>query len=197
MNVLSGFHGAVWLGWLAGVLAAQTAMAIPPMVSHVSDPAGLLATERLGVTDLEAKLADYEARTGIRILVQFHAKSPPADEDRVPGAYMRGLSGQLGTLQHGVLVVYFADDPDWRIWVGNDLAARFAGKPGTVEELTASKAIHEVKEALFSAAQAKAEATFGALQKASAPGQPPGKAHHLELWTDALVDALMARLKAR
>jgi len=196
MNVLSGFHGAVRLGWLAGALVAQTAMAIPPIVSHVSDPAGLLAPERLGVIDLEAKLADYEARTGLRILVQFHAKSPPADQDQVPGAYMRGLSEQLGTRQHGVLLVYFADDPDWRIWIGDDLAARFAGKPGTVAELTASKAIHEVKEALFSAAQAKADAAFTELQKSSGAAQPPGKAHHLELWTNALVDALMARLKA-
>jgi uncharacterized membrane protein YgcG len=196
MNVLSGFHGAVWLGWLAGVLVAQSAMAIPPIVSHVSDPAGLLATERLGVTDLEAKLADYEARTGVRILVQFHAKAPPTDEDRVPGAYMRALSEQLGTRPHGVLLVYFADDPDWRIWIGDDLAATFAGKPGTVAELTASKAIHEVKEALLSAAQAKADAAFTELQKTSAPGQQPSKAHHLELWTEALVDALMARLKA-
>ena len=193
MDVLSSFQGAVRLGWLAGVLVAQTAMAIPPIVSHVSDPAGLLATERLGVTDLEAKLADFEARTGLRILVQFHAKSPAADEDRVPGAYMRGLSEQLGTRQHGVLLVYFADDPDWRIWIGDDLTATFTGKPGTVAELTASKAIHDVKEALLSAAQAKADAEFGTPQKASAPG----KARHLVLWADALVDALMAKLKAR
>ena len=197
MNVLSSFHGAVRLGWLAGVLLAQCAMAIPPIVSHVSDPAGLLATERLGVTDLEAKLADYEARTGVRILVQFHPKSPPADQDQVPGAYMRGLSEQLGTRQHGVLLVYFADDPDWRIWIGDDLAATFAGKSGTVAELTASKAIHDVKEAVFSAAKTQADAAFAELQKASAPGQPPSKAQHLKLWTDALVDALIVRLKTR
>ncbi|MEO6875804.1 MAG: hypothetical protein ABI222_13380, partial [Opitutaceae bacterium] len=149
---------------LAGALLAGPASAALPIVSHVNDPAGLLATERGAVIDLEAKLATFESEHGIRILVQFHPKSPSAEEDRVPGAYMSALSAQLGTLQHGVRVVYFADDSDWRIWVGNDLTATFAGKPGTVKELTASGAIHDVKEAMLTSAHTKAEAGFAALQ---------------------------------
>lgn len=170
-----------------------SAAPIPPIVAHVSDPAGLLAAERLGMIDLGAKLADYENRTGIRILVQFHAKSPSTAEDQVPGAYMRALAEQLGTRQHGVLVVYFADDPDWRIWIGDDLAARFAGKPGTVAELTSSKAIHDVKEALLAAAHTKAEAAFATLQKSSSPTP----AHRLLLQANALLDGLMPRLTSR
>ena len=171
-------------------LAGLSAAPIPPVAVHVGDPAGLLAAERLGAIDLEARLLDFEAKTGIRILVQFHAKSPSAAEDQVPGAYMRALAVHLGTRQHGVLVVYFADDPDWRIWIGDDLAAQFAGQPGTVGELTASKAIHDVKEALLASAHAKAEAAFAALQKSSSPTP----AQHLVLQTNAVLDALMSRL---
>lgn len=170
-----------------------SAAPIPPIVAHVSDPAGLLAAERLGMIDLGAKLADYENRTGIRIMVQFHAKSPSTAEDQVPGAYMRALAEQLGTRQHGVLVVYFADDPDWRIWIGDDLVAQFAGKPGTVEELTASKAIHDVKEALLASARAKANAAFAALP----PSSPPTPARHVFLQASAVLDALMEKFSVK
>jgi hypothetical protein len=190
MRILSDYRGAIRIGCLAGLLLAQSARAIPPIVSHVSDPAQLVAAQRLGVTDLEAKLADFETRTGIRILVEFHAKSPSPAEDEVPGAYMKARSARLGTLEHGVLLVYFADDPDWRIWIGNDLAARFAGKSGTVEELTASKAIHDVKEALLASAKAKADAAAAAL------GKPSG-GQRLILDADALAEALMIRLQPK
>ena len=182
-------------GGLVALLLASIARTAEPMVAHVSDPAGLVQTQRLAAVDLDAKLLDFERRTGIRMLVEFHAKSPAAAEDQVPGAYMKALSAERGTLQHGVLVVYFADDPDWRIWVSNDLAARFAGKAGTVQELTASQAIHNVKEALFAAAKAKADADFGALKPT--PDAPPGPAQHLAFWADALVEKLMARLQLR
>lgn len=164
------FRLAAWLA-LLGWGAVLPAAAIPPVVLHVDDPSGMLKADRLGAIDLESRLLEYEAKSGIRILVQFHAKSPPAAEDQVPGAYMRALAERLGTRQRGVLVVYFADDPDWRIWIGDDLAAQFAGKSGTVAELTASKAIHDVKEALLASARAKAEAAYAALPQS--PGRLP------------------------
>ena len=191
MKLSRWIFGLIGAGGLAALLLASAAGAAEAVVAHVSDPAGLLKNERLAAVDLDAKLLDFERRTGIRMLVEFHAKSPAAAEDEVPGAYMKALSAQRGTLEHGVLVVYFADDPDWRIWIGNDLAARFAGKSGTVEELTASKAIHDVKEALLAAAKSKADAEYGALKLL------PPENRHLALWADALVDGLIARVQPK
>jgi hypothetical protein len=137
---------------------------------------------------VEARLAGFEAAAGIRMIVQFHAKSPSAEEDKVPGAYMHALATKLGVARRGGLAVYFADNPDWRVWIGDELTARFAGKPGTVQELTDSGAIHNAKEAMLTAAREMAEADF---KKSRAPTT----AQRLALQTDTLVDALAGRLK--
>ena len=188
MRPLTSLFATLLIGSSLTVLRAATP------AGHLDDPAQMLPADPAAAPNLEARLAAFEQTSGIRILVQFHAKSPSAEEDKVPGAYMSALSRQLGTLPHGVLVVYFADDPDWRIWIGDDLAAKFAGRPGTVQELTANKAIHDVKEALLTAARTKADAAFAKLQKAAPPDRPPSAAQNLRLQTDALIDALVARL---
>ena len=175
------------LACLGGLRAAEPA-------AHLDDPGRLLATESEWMKTSEAKLAAYEHGTGIRILVQFHLKSPSEAEDKKPGAYMHALARQLGVDRRGVLVVYFNDDPDWRVWIGDDLANVFTGKPGTVQELTASEAIHKVKEAMLTAARAKADADAGLAQKASPAGKPLTAARRLVFQADALLGALEARL---
>jgi hypothetical protein len=184
------------LGWLAlGLWAGVLAKAAGEAPARVDDPGHLLPSGEAG--KIAARLDDFEQRTGIRVLVQFHAKSPLEAEDKVPGAYMSALSGKLGTRQHGLLVVYFADDPDWRVWIGDELASRFAGKPGTVRELTASGAIHAVKEAMLDSAHAQAEAAFATLQKSAPTNSPPTPAQHLQLQTEALLEALTAKFSGK
>lgn len=185
---------SVWLSVLL-LSSSLTALRAAPAdkTAHLDDTAHLLPPKLGDMNVLEGRLADFERSSGIRILVELHEKSPSADEDKVPGAYMRALAEHLGTRQHGVLLVYFADDPDWRIWIGDDLTPAFAGKSGTVQELTDSNAIHDVKEALLASAHAKADAAFAALQKSALADQSPTPAQHLRLQTDALLDALIAR----
>jgi hypothetical protein len=179
------------------LFACATALSATEPASHFDDPGKLLPSDSAWARAVDARLDAFERATGIKILVEFHLKSPSAEEDKVPGAYMSALSARLGTLRHGVLVVYFADDPDWRVWVGDELTPAFAGKPGTVKELTASGAIHEVKEAMLAAARAKADAAFAELQKTAPAGQPPTPAQHLALQTDALLDALIGKLSPK
>ncbi len=184
------------LSWLAlGLCIGLLAKAAGEAPARVDDPGHLLPSGEAG--KIAARLEDFERGSGIRVLVQFHAKSPPEAEDKVPGAYMSALAGQLGTRPHGVLVVYFADDPDWRVWIGDELTSRFAGKPGTVRELTASGAIHAVKEVMLDSAHAKAEAAFSALQKSAPVTVPPTPAQHLQLQTEALLDALLAKFSGK
>jgi hypothetical protein len=182
------------LSVLAIGLLGRPAHAADMSVSSVDDPAQMVSADAPWVAATQAKLDGFAHRTGIRIVVQFHAKSPPADVDQVAGAYMSALSRRLGLIQHGVLVVYFADDPDWRIWVGDLLTPKFVGKPGDAASLTKSGEMHAAKEAFLNAAAAKADAEFAALQKSGASASP---AKHLTLHADALVDGLCARLASR
>lgn len=154
---------------------------------HVDDPGRLLPADAAWAQGFEAKLAAFERTAGIRLVVQIHLKSPAAEEDKEPGAYMRALATKLDVIGHGVLVVYFADDPDWRVWVGDELTPRFTGKPGTAKEFTESGAMHEAKEAFLKATFAKADAAFAALPKGTA-------AQHLGLQAEALVDGLIGKL---
>jgi len=161
--------------------------------SRLDDPSQLVASESTWEKACDARLADYERKTGIKILVQFHAKSPTDAEDAKPGAYMHALARTLGVDRKGVLVVYFNDDPDWRVWIGDELTNIFTGKPGTVQELTASEAIHNVKEAMLTAAHTKAEAEIDRAQKSAPDEKPLTAAQRLAVQTDVLLDALTAK----
>ncbi len=162
--------------------------------SHLDDPGKLLAADAAWAKGLDAKLAAFERTADIRMLVQIHLKSPSAEEDQEPGAYMRALATKLGVIRGGVLVVYFADDPDWRVWIGYELAPRFAGRAGTVQELTDSDAIHDAKEALLKAMFENADAALAAELKSAPDGKAPTASRRLvALQAGALTDGLVAR----
>lgn len=152
-------------------------------VARISDVAGFLPAETVRVVN--DRLARFEQQSGVRVLIEFRRHSPSEAEDKVPGAFMHGLAKKLGLAERGVLAVYFADEPDWRLWIGDELTERFAGKKGSVAELTRNNAIHEAKEAVFAAAKARADAAEKDMKS------PP----HLVQETQALVDELIGRLQ--
>lgn len=131
--------------------------AVAGRATQVDDPADLLPESE--AAQLDHQLEQLQKDTGIRVVMQFHQQEPPPEEDNAPGVYMRGLSTKLGLIEDGVLAVYFADVNEWRVWIGNNLASRFAGRAGTAEELTKSGAMHDAKEAwlkqVFDMAQKK------------------------------------------
>ena len=163
-------------------------------LTHIDDPGRLAVCDSHWASGMEAKLASFETSTRIRIVLQFHLKSPPADEDKKPGAYMSGLATKLGIIKGGVLVVFFADDPDWRVWVGDALTPKFVGRLGSAKEFTESGAMHEAKEAFLSRSLAEADTAFSAIKKALSTGGSltPGK--QLTLQADALIDGLRSKL---
>ena len=164
--------------------------------THIDDPGRLLSADSAWTKGLEAKLAAFEHTAGVRILVRLHLKSPAEAEDKEPGAYMRSLATKLGVIRHGVLVVYFADDPDWRVWIGDELTSRFMGKAGTAKEFTESGAMHVTKEAFLQEAFAKADATLAGLKKV-APKEAASAGMKIALQADALADSLIDRLAPR
>lgn len=163
---------------------------------RVDDAGGQLPAASPWARGLESKLVSFERTAGIRVLIRLQLKSPTAAEDKVPGAYMRDLATRLGVIRDGVLIVYFADEPDWRVWIGDELTPRFVGQAGTAEEFTASGAMHEAKEAMLKECLDQAEATLAWLERA-APKQVPPAGLKTALQADALVDGLIRRLGRR
>jgi hypothetical protein len=187
----------VWLTILllgSSLTALRAAAAPADKTAHIDDTIQQLPQGLGDIDVLEGKLADFERHSGIRILMEFHQRSPTSEEDKVAGAFMRELSGRLGVRQHGVLVVYFADESDWRVWIGDDLTPRLVGKPGTVKELTASGAIHNAKEAIFASAHAQADASLAELQKKLSGDEQLPPALRVRAQAAALLDALIAKL---
>ena len=121
--------------------------------------------------------------------------APPAEEDKVPGAWMKALATKLGVAQRGALAVYFQADDDWRVWIGDESTTAIFGRPATPADLADGAAFHEVKEAFLNATRAAGDAAY-AKQKAAAPAdQQPPPAQRLKLQTDAVLDGLILKLE--
>ncbi len=175
------------------MLSCQTGLPAAESALHLDDSGQLLSTEPDWLNTCEKRLNRYEHLTGIKIVMEFHLKSPSEEEDKKPGAYMHALARKRGVDRGGVLIVYFHDDPDWRVWIGDDLTNVFTGKPGTVKELTASEAIHNVKEAMLTAARVKADAEIARRQQDAPVAPSLTTAQRLIIQADALLDALMVK----
>ena len=108
---------------------------------------------------------------------------------------MCALAAKLGVARSGVVVAYFADDQDWRVWIGDDLIPAFLGRTATAGDLHDGGAVHDVKTALIDAALAKGDAAFAAQQQAAPADRQPTPGQHVKLQADALLDALIFRFE--
>jgi len=164
--------------------------------AHFDDPDHLLPAEPPRARYFNYKLSNFERTTGVKIVARVFAQSPPPDEDKVPGAYMHALAEKFGVDRHGALAVCFANDDDWRVWVGDESTSAFLGRPSVPGDLVAEGRFHEVKEAFLNAAHAAGDAAYLAQQQRS-PEDPPPKAQHLKLQMDALLDGLIFKLEPK
>ena len=175
--------------------ARYSAAKTPGSTAHFDDPDKLLPAEPPRAAAFNFKLANVERATGMRIVGRLYAKSPSAAEDEQPGAFMRALATRHGVAQRGVMVAHFADEDDWRVWIGDELAARFVGRPGTAAEFTENDAMHEVKEAFLKQARAAGDAAYERQKKTSAADKQPPPTQRLKLQTDAILDGLILKLE--
>ncbi|MEO6005874.1 MAG: hypothetical protein ABIZ04_25865 [Opitutus sp.] len=190
--ILFGVRLGAAIIWVGSALGQST---VAP--KHVADPAHLLPRDPSAAERVETTLTAFERSSGLRVLVQLQVNSPTAEQDKVPGAFMHRLAESLGVAQRGVLVVYFAEEDDWRIWFGDETASAFVGRPGTARELTENGAIHEAKEAFLTACAAQAKAEVAALN--SKPGVDPRDitAQRIRANATAIVDGLIEKLRPK
>jgi hypothetical protein len=152
------------------------------------------------IINTELVMADLEAVRKRREKLQRDVKrgdKAAAAEDAAPGQFMRALAKKLGTEKSGAVLAYFADEKDWRVWLGDGATSSFLGRAALPADLTDGAALHDTKDVFFAAAQAEADALFARQQKSAPPDKQPPPAQHLKLQTDALLDALISKLTPR
>jgi cyclophilin family peptidyl-prolyl cis-trans isomerase len=174
--------------------AAPTA---PGPDAAFDDPQDLLPATPPRAKSFNFKLANFERATGVKIRARLFAKSPTAAEDAAPGQFMRALARKLGTEKSGAVLAYFADEKDWRVWLGDGATSAFLGRSALPADLADGAALHDAKDLFFAAAQAEADALFARQQKSAPPDKQPPPAQHLKLQTDALLDALTFKLEPK
>jgi cyclophilin family peptidyl-prolyl cis-trans isomerase len=174
-----------------------SAPASPGPAAAFDDPQNLLPPTPARARAFNFKLANVERATGVKIRARLFAESPAAAEDAAPGQFMRALARQIGTEKSGAVLAYFADEKDWRLWLGDDSTTAFLGRSALPPDLADGAALHDAKDVYFAAAQAEADAMFARQQKSAPPDQQPPPAQYLKLQTDALLDALISKLAPR
>ena len=188
---------AVAFATLSATAKKFSAPASPGPAAAFDDPQNLLPPTPARARAFNFKLANVERATGVKIRARLFAKSPAAAEDAAPGQFMRALARQLGTEKSGAVLAYFADEKDWRLWLGDDSTTAFLGRSALPPDLADGAALHDAKDIYFAAAQAEADAMFARQQKSAPPDQQPPPAQYLKLQTDALLDALISKLAPR
>lgn len=173
------------------------AKAEPGPDAHFHATAGLLPSDPPRAKNFNYKLANFERATGIRIVGRIVAKSPSAAEDAKAGAYMHQLAEQLGTAGRGALAVYFADEDDWRVWIGDQSTEAFFGGPVLSPDLAEGAGFHAAKEAFLKAARATGDADWKQQQATAKPDKPLPPGQRLKLQTDAMLDGLIQKLEPR
>lgn len=163
--------------------------------AHFDDADALLPVNVPRAKNFNFKLANFERTTGRKVYGRLFAKSPPAAEDERPGAFMRALAEKLGVARTGVLAVHFADENDWRLWIGDDVIPLLLGRPPAAGDLGPDGALHAAKSALIDAAVAEGDAAFAGQQLSSPADRPPPPNQRLKLQTDALLDRLLLKLE--
>lgn len=175
----------------------NTAPLEPGPTAAFDDPAHILPLDPPRAKAFNFKLANFERATGRKIVARIFPKSPSAAQDAKAGAYMHALATKLGVAKDGILAAYFADEKDWRIWIGDDVTAAFLGHPATPRELAEEGALHDAKTALLNAAVAQGDVDFEAQKKAAPPDKPLAPAQQIKLQTDQILDGLILKLEPK
>jgi cyclophilin family peptidyl-prolyl cis-trans isomerase len=176
---------------------AYTAAKEPGPTAHFDDPGRLLPLDPPRALAFNFKLANFERATGVKIIARLLAESPPDTDGRKLNAYTGKLAETLGVAKSGALALYLADRDEWKLWIGDDSAAGFMGRAGTVKDFMPDGAFHEAKQAFLKAARAQGDADFGLQQKTAGASQPPPPGQGLKLQTDAVLDGLIFKLEPR
>jgi cyclophilin family peptidyl-prolyl cis-trans isomerase len=158
----------------------------PGPAAHFDDPAKVLPQDVPRAKNFNYKLNNFQRATGRRIYARVYPAFTPADAGQKPAAFTQQLAKSLGVYQDGVLAVYFADQDQWQVWVGDDLMPVF--NPGHQRTM-------DVKNALFAAVKAKTAEYTGLARATRGPDKPLTPADLAKYSVDAMLDRLILQFE--
>lgn len=150
--------------------------------AHFDDPAKVLPTEVPRAKNFNYKLNNFQRATGRRLYARVYPSFTPTDAAKTPAPFTQQLAQSLGIHQSGVLAVYFADQDQWQVWVGDDLMPRFNPE---------HRKTMDVKNALYAAVKAKAAQYAELARKTRGPDKPLTPADLAKYSVDAMLDLLI------
>lgn len=150
------------------------------------DPAGLLPADPPRARYFNFKLANFARATGRHVAARVYPAFAPDRPGQKPSDFCRALSARLGCDADGALVLYFADEDRWYVWLGAARMQTFA-RPG--------QKMHEAKTALYDDARARAARLVADGEARATPDHPFTAADRLKCGVDAMLDTLIFRLE--
>jgi hypothetical protein len=169
----------------------------PGPTAHFDDPDHLLPTDPPRALVFQRKLANLERATGVKIFARLYATFSPGPAGQWQSARAGAEAKKLGLTQDGVVALYFADTGKWSLWIGDQLANRFTGRPGTPDQLMLDGSFHRAKQDLFAAAKAQAERYTADAVKTLPPDKPLTGAQRIKFQIDAMLDALIVKFEPK
>ncbi|HWA11189.1 MAG TPA: peptidylprolyl isomerase [Opitutaceae bacterium] len=151
----------------------------PGPTAPFDDPDHLLPTDPPRADAFNYQLANFERATGLKVRARILRKPAAADATALPAVAKR-YAEQLGVLDRGAMVVYFADPEQWALWIAEPLRPLF-GPAGT--------------EGFLPPLQAKAEAYTAEMAKSLPPRQSVSRGMKIKYRLDAVLDGLLLKLE--
>ena len=160
----------------------------PGPTAHFDDPDKLLPDDPPRADSFNFKLANLQRATGLKIYARVLRKIDPADAKLQPGAIAKRYAGKLGVLADGAMVLYFADEDEWALWIADPLLPAFNPKGAD---------LHDAKQAFLAPLKAQVEAYTAEMAKTLPPRQTVSRGMKIKYRLDAVLDGLILRLEPK
>jgi cyclophilin family peptidyl-prolyl cis-trans isomerase len=160
------------------------------------DPDKILPTEWNRARVFNFKLANFERFTGTKLTARIFAKAPADAEGDKLDSWLLREAERLGVKKSGAFAVYFADQDQWHLRIGDESVSQFIRGPLGEKPSPATSLAEAVEEFLDDTRSRGAE--FIAKAQASAtPDKPVSASQKIKLKVDAVLDGLIFKLEPR
>ena len=161
------------------------------------DPDKILPAEWDRAKNFNYKLVNLERFTGIKLAARVYAKPPAATQSGQLDAWLAKEAARLGVAKRGALAIYFADQDQWHIRIGEESASHFLQTGPNGEKATPATSVPAAVDDLLKAASVRSAEMIAAMIKRLPPEDPMTDARRIKLKADAVLDGLIFKLESR
>jgi cyclophilin family peptidyl-prolyl cis-trans isomerase len=152
--------------------------------AHFSDEDGILPSAPPREKSFNNKLSNFERFTGVKIYARSFEAFHPTGPGQARPELAETIAQQLGVERNGVTAVYFADNHDWELVIG-DLPLKAVSNSADGPDLP------ELKKALLSGAAEAGERLIALAEKRASPDKPVTEAQRNYIRIAAMLEELV------